>query len=314
MIPLLNELVDYGYVKAKYMLALLYETGCAGLERDDEKFLELIAECVRENYSLAVVRENISFNREIESNEQTAEIIKGVLGNLYDLMHQGDSFAAYEYGRCCLNFNWIQGTEADYKLAIEMFNKGPLVLRYFGLARRYDYGQGVEKDYQKSFELYQKSASFGYNPAEYEVGRALQNGWGCEKNEKEAFNYYVRAKEHGNFNAYNCLGNCYVNGWGVEVNDELGIKLFLEGAAKGEVAATDNVGWAYENGRGVSKDYMKAIDWFKKSDTGYSNRHLGYIYLNGKGVSVDKELAKQYFQKAADMGDEEAKKALQENF
>ncbi len=314
LIPLLNELVDYGYVKAKYMLALLYETGCAGLERDDEKFLELIAECVRENYSLAVVRENISFNREIESNEQTAEIIKGVLGNLYDLMHQGDSFAAYEYGRCCLNFNWIQGTEADYKLAIEMFNKGPLVLRYFGLARRYDYGQGVEKDYQKSFELYQKSASFGYNPAEYEVGRALQNGWGCEKNEKEAFNYYVRAKEHGNFNAYNCLGNCYVNGWGVEVNDELGIKLFLEGAAKGEVAATDNVGWAYENGRGVSKDYMKAIDWFKKSDTGYSNRHLGYIYLNGKGVSVDKELAKQYFQKAADMGDEEAKKALQENF
>ena len=105
-----------------------------------------------------------------------------------------------------------------------------------------------------------------------------------------------------------------MNGWGVEVNDELGIKLFLEGAAKGEVAATDNVGWAYENGRGVSKDYMKAIDWFKKSDTGYSNRHLGYIYLNGKGVSVDKELAKQYFQKAADMGDEEAKKALQENF
>lgn len=316
LIPLLNELVEYGYVKAKYMLALLYETGCAGLERDNQKSMELIAECVKEGYSPAVVRELLPwFNdkKNIEK-EQKAEILRGVLENLHDLVRQGDSFAAYEYGRCCHNFNWIQGTECDYQLAMKMFSKAPLVLGYFHLAGMYDDGEGVEKDYKKSFELYQKAANFGYNPAEYEIGRALQNGWGCEKNEKEAFNYYVRAKEHGNLGAYNELGHCYVNGIGVEVNDEIGFKQFMEGATKGDVFATSNVGWAYENGRGVSRDYLKAIEWFKKADIAYSNRHLGYIYLNGKGVSVDKELAKQYYQKAADMGDEEAKKALKEKF
>ena len=94
----------------------------------------------------------------------------------------------------------------------------------------------------------------------------------------------------------------------------MAFKLFMEGAIKGNIAATSNVVWAYENGRGVSRDYLKAIEWFKKANNDYSNRHLGFIYLNGKGVSVDKELAKQYFQKAADMGDEEAEKALRENF
>lgn len=316
LIPLLNELVEYGYVKAKYILALLYETGCAGMERDNKKSMELIAECVKEGYSPAVVRELIPwFNDEKNiEKEQKAEILRGVLENMHDLVCQGDSFAAYEYGRCCLNFNWIQGTECDYQLGIEMVAKSPLVCKYDYLARRYDWGQGVEEDYKKSFELYQKAANFGYNPAEYEVGRALQNGWGCEKNEKEAFNYYVRAKEHGSLSAYNQLGRCYTNGWGVEVNDEIGFKLFMEGAIKEEVSATDNVGWAYENGRGVSRDYMKAIEWFKKANSAYSNRHLGYIYMNGNGVSVDKELAKQYFQKAADMGDEEAKKVLKDKF
>lgn len=316
LIPLLNELVEYGYVKAKYMLALLYETGCAGLERDNKKSMELIAECVKEGYSPAVVRELLPWlndKKNIEK-EQKAKILRGVLENLHDLVRQGDSFAAYEYGRCCRNFDWIQGTECDYQLVMEMYNKAPLVLSYFYLASMYDDGEGVEKDYKKAFELYQKAANLEYNPAEYYIGQALQNGRGCEKNEKEAYNYYVRFKEHGNYVGYGQMGQCYTDGIGVDSDDEIAFKLYMEGALRGEVYAIDNVGWSYLNGRGVSKNSLKAIEWFEKANNGYSNRNLGYIYLNGNGVSADKELAKQYFQKAADMGDEEAKKALKEKF
>ena len=317
LFPLLNELVDYGYVKAKYMLALLYETGCAGLERDNQKSMELIAECVKEGYDPAVAREllpwlNDEKDMNEEEEEQQAEIMVGLLDDLYRLGCQGEKFAAQECGR------WFRDigtdTDIDTELVMEMFNKEPLVLSYWHLASMYDKGQGVEKDYKKSFELYQKAANFGYNPAKYKIGRCLEHGWGCEKNEKEAFSYYVRAKEHGNLSAYNTVGSCYLNGFGVETNDDMAFKLFMEGAIKGNIAATSNVVWAYENGRGVSRDYLKAIEWFKKANNDYSNRHLGFIYLNGKGVSVDKELAKQYFQKAADMGDKEAKKALRENF
>lgn len=309
LIPLLNELVEYGYVKAKYMLALLYETGCAGLERDNQKSMELIAECVKEGYSPAIITKFAGQNEDFI----LVDFIE-VVRNLFELANQGDFFAAERCVLCGIGLNEIDDIEIDDKQLLEMVNKAPLVFGYYLLAQMYGEGVYVEKDYKKSFELYNKAANFGYNPAEYEVGRALQNGWGCEKNEKEAFNYYVRAKEHGNLDAYNALGNCYVDGRGVEVNDEIGFKLYMEGAIKGGVSATGNVGWAYENGRGVLRDYLKAIEWFKKADSAYSNSHLGYIYLNGKGVSVDKELAKQYFKKAADMGDEAAKKALKEKF
>lgn len=39
LIPLLEEMIQHGITKAKYMMALLFATGCKSLKRDDENVI-----------------------------------------------------------------------------------------------------------------------------------------------------------------------------------------------------------------------------------------------------------------------------------
>ena len=313
LIPLLEELIGDGCTKAKYMMALLYETGCNGLERDFNMCDSLLQECINEGYIPALIRMIIPQCRNVKDEKK--HHILGVLEQLFELANDGDSFAAEEYARCAINFNWLGYGDNDYKIAIEMFDKAPTVLGYFGLAKRYDFGQGVEKDYKKALEYYIKSAIYGYNSAEYELGKCYENRYGCEINKEKAFAYYKKAEELGNLDAINHIGICYSDGKCVEQNDEIAFSYFLKGAEKGDTNSMANVGWSYEYGKGVECDYQKAIEWYKKADDLYSIRHLGFIYLNGKGeVPINRELARDYFLKGAEAGDRESREALEKNF
>ena len=315
LIPLLEELIGYGYTKAKYMMSLLYETGCNGLKRDFNMCDSLLQECINEGYIPALIRMVNPYNRNFryENRQQILDIRE----QLFELANDGDSFAAEEYSRCITDFYWFRNGDNDYKIAIEMLNKAPAVLGYFGIAKRYDNGQGVEKDYKKSFEYYIKSAKYGYSAAEYEVGRCYANGWGCDIDKQKAFEYYKRSEEHGNIKAINEIGRCYSAGWGIEQNDEIAFSYFLKGAEQGDTTAMSNVGWSYEYGNGVKCDYQKAIEWYKKANDVYSKRHLGFIYLNGKGeIPINRELARDYFFEAANAiyPDKEASEALKKYF
>ena len=137
LIPLLNELIEFGYTKAKYMLALLYETGCKNLKRDDNMFRKLLSECISEGYLPALVRDIIPFNCPSDNNRKNK--ITENLDSLFD-MADGDMFAAYEYARCAINFDWLDYGENDYPLAINMFTQSPKVFEYYGIAVRYSRG------------------------------------------------------------------------------------------------------------------------------------------------------------------------------
>jgi len=70
----------------------------------------------------------------------------------------------------------------------------------------------------------------------------------------------------------------------------------------------------YFNGLGVEQNYEKAIEWFRKAvlqDDVSSMVYLGRCYMNGWGVNIDTQKGKGYFKKAAEQGNEDAKKALE---
>ena len=312
LIPILNELVCYGYSKAKYMLALLYYDGCSEIEADEIKFRELIKESAKEGYLPSFVMSVLT----VSDDDDYVEWKTLMIDNWENLkkMAKYDVFAAYALAKLSFIYEDLEIGESDYSLAIKSVENIPSFLKCYFMAQLYDEGLGVEENYQKSFELYKISAEYGYNPAEYEVGRALIEGFGCEKNLKEGFMYYKRAMEHGSLEAINNVALCYAAGNGIYRDDKKAFELFMQGAEKGVKSCISNVGWSYRYGRGVEKNYMKAIEYYKNADNGHSNRSIGEMYLKGEGVQKDKDMAKKYLQRAVEKEDEEAERILAENF
>ena len=283
LIPLLEELIKYGYTKAKYMMALLYETGCADLKRDDEKCDELLEQCINDNYLPAIVRKVLPFSRSADK-KMCIETIPEILGELEKSAKSGDIFANEECARVYVNVGFFElncSKEEGYKKAIQYFKEAPLVLCDFGIAKRYDNGQGVEKDYAEALQLYLRCANYGYAAAEYEVGEAYENGWGTEKNPERAFQYYMRAYEHGDRDAINKCGWCLTNNFGTKNDYDRAFKFFKEGDELGIGICSGNLGWCYQWGRGVEKNI---------------------------------NMAKQYYQKGASLGSDWSKKQLEEYF
>ena len=89
----------------------------------------------------------------------------------------------------------------------------------------------------------------------------------------------------------------------------------LKAAEDGHAQAQFDVGLAYQDGKGVSKDYAKAVDWYRKAAAqGFAEAQnsLGAFYRNGLVVSKDLKQAIEWYQKAANQGFELAKTNLQE--
>ena len=69
--------------------------------------------------------------------------------------------------------------------------------------------------------------------------------------------------------------------------------------------AQNHIGWLYQNGWGVARDYVEAMDWYRKAaDRGnaLAQNHIGLLYQNGWGVPQDSAEAQVRMQKAAAAG------------
>jgi len=261
LIPLLEELISYGVTKAKYMMALLYETGCAGLKRDDEKSDKLLEECISEEYLPAKARKIIPCFGNIDDEKCKTDL--PLIVDELEEMAISDKFACYECARAFV-FGKFENME-NYQKAIDYFEKSPLVLGYYGIAKRYDNGEGVDKDYKISLSYYLKAANMGYNLAEYAVAYAYEKGFGTDKYPKLAFEYYKKAYEHGNRSAINRYAWCLTNSFGTDNDYNLVFQLYKEGESVNDVVCIFNMGWCYYYGIGVGKDLVKAKEYVKRA-------------------------------------------------
>lgn len=271
LLPILKELIGYGLAKAKYIMALLYETGFDRVKfpRDDAKRDALLKEAYEAGYLPALYRYyNSTFIRRYCSEITEFVTEKGM--TIRELADNGDIFAAIEYARMC------RYEKCDYETAMEYFQKSLPFLKYYEIACMYRYGCGVAKNLPTALEYYKKSAEYGYNPAEYDVSNYYYatSGWGIE-NPSEHFKWVNRAYNHGHINAIGHLAWCYSDSFGTSQDYNKSFQLNKEGMEKGNSQSTGNLGWHYEY---------------------------------GKGTGIDMSLAKKYYRMGADMGCDYSKK------
>jgi len=99
---------------------------------------------------------------------------------------------------------------------------------------------------------------------------------------------------------------------GVAKNFKTAGEWFEKAAAKGHPAAQYNLGIMSYLGQGRDQDYTKAADWFRmaaEQDHALAQYNLGFLYYEGKGVQKDDLQAFMWIDRAANLGDEKAKKA-----
>lgn len=94
-------------------------------------------------------------------------------------------------------------------------------------------------------------------------------------------------------------------------------KLIMFDAEQGDVESMYYLGMFYENGEDeIEQDYAKAMEWYKKAakkrDTD-SMFAIAKLYEEGKGVEKNLKEAQKWMQKAANWGDENAIKWLEEH-
>ena len=140
--------------------------------------------------------------------------------------------------------------------------------------------------------------------------------------QEDAINELRKMAESGNVNAQFRLGVHY-NGinwntweWGDVRDAERAAYWYLQAAEQGNGAAQCNLSYCYEIGSGVEKNLHKALYWLYKAvenNEDFALRRLGDHYRDGLYPYISKDInkAKEYWKKAADLGDEDARKRLE---
>lgn len=151
----------------------------------------------------------------------------------------------------------------------------------------------------------------------HSMGLCYRYGGGVRKDIGQAIEWYRKAAELGNSTAMVSLGECY----DIKRDMDQAIHWYRKAAKLGDIEAMHHLGQCYEYGWGVEKNKSQAMEWYRKVEEEAKEQgepdslyFIGSDYENGTGIReiVDKSKAIYWYQKAADLGDEDAKKRLRE--
>ena len=185
------------------------------------------------------------------------------------------------------------------------------------LGEAYLSGHDTEIDYKEAEKWFLKAIEGGNTRSYTNLGIMYLNGNGVKQDYKKATELFKKGTEAGDMKAPRYMGIIYEKGFGVEQNYEKAAEYYHIGDKRGDLTSQYNLGKLYEKGLGVSQDYKKAMELYLKIGdrldhvTTPSVVAIGDLYLNRNGVERNVEEAKNWYTKAADAGNEEAKKKLE---
>ncbi|MEQ1965695.1 helicase-related protein [Xenorhabdus nematophila] len=77
------------------------------------------------------------------------------------------------------------------------------------------------------------------------------------------------------------LATCYADGVGTEANDQLAIEYYLDASNSGSAESSYRLAEIYEHGlHGVKKDYLAALDFYKKSSSSADFKKMAFAAMN----------------------------------
>ena len=184
-----------------------------------------------------------------------------------------------------------------------------------GSSRRalYQLGRAYAANRQmaEAIAAWRKAADKGSTSAMVELGVLYGTGAGVAKDDAQARKLFERAAEAGNPRG---VGNlAALGGGGGATSDPARGRALLAKAAETNAEAQYQLGLMLADGTGGAKDDVGARNLFEKAAAqnhpGALER-MGAFAQEGRGGAKDSEAAKAYYKRAADLGDEDAKKAL----
>ena len=238
---------------------------------------------------------------------------------------QGNGLAMYDLGKMYLDGT---GCEANAVVAQEWFHKAmdAFVKKektdkrkdywQYRIGKLYALGHGVPQDYTASAQWLEKAAVERNPYALYALGGQYQRGQGVEQSYDRAISLYTQAATHEskpNTYAQYQLGSLYKEGVGTAIDlKESGswYGLAYQGFLRMEETMADDklyyrLGSMNLNGTGTPKDLQKAQMYLEKAaelgnaDAKYG---LGKLHLEADPEVYDLEKASQYLLEAAEAG------------
>ena len=201
--------------------------------------------------------------------------------------------------------NGIQGAEKDMERAVLFYNeaaKQGYLEAYEALARCYRDGTGVARDSRKA-EYYQgkynetSAAMGGFKPERMKYGKYdFVSGGKLSSLSTADVSYGDKAKGEGNYDVM--------------------MYYYYRAAVMGNRYAQLAVAKAYYEGKTVGQDYGKARFWYeveaRELDDEDAYMKIAGMYADGLGTPVNYKKAVSYYEKAAEQGNREAMKALED--
>ena len=119
--------------------------------------------------------------------------------------------------------------------------------------------------------------------------------------------------EHGDAKAQCDLGGCYFNGDGAGKDYVKAVNWFRKSAEHNYAPAQYNLGICYGKGQGVTKDKVTAANWYRKAagqNYAEAQVRLGICYESGIGVTNDYVEAAKWYRMGAEQGNADAQDLL----
>jgi TPR repeat protein len=126
-----------------------------------------------------------------------------------------------------------------------------------------------------------------------------------KRGDKPALQQLIMMGTAGNAEAQSSLGLLYEQGNGVPKDYVQAVNWYRKAADQGDPEGEFRLGGMYFEGHGVSKDAVEVVNWYRKAaEQGFSKAqfNLGVMYSNGDGVPKDHVQAANWYNKAAERG------------
>lgn len=283
-------------------------TGSNGAFLNKEKALELYIQAAERNYVPAIMKV-AGFYWRGETVEKDVHAYFLWISKAAEL---GDGTAQNNLGVCYHDGN---GIAKDLKQARYWYEQAAEKNNVYAMNNLRQLCN-EEKDVEGEIKWTRAGAEHGHKDCQYKLALDYDGGYGVKADEEQAEYWYKKAADQGHGEACNYYSvichnrNDYTNAY------EYARKA-IENNSKN---AFFNMGYLYEFGQGVNQDYIKAEQYYQKAiDVENANRNsayfrLGKMYYEGNAViKKDKKKGEDLLKQAANNGNEDAKKYLEEN-